>query len=120
MKKEKVLRYIRLTAILQVGLSVVVVLISLVFGLLNPFALGTVFTFAGAIILALAFFLTVGGFFSKAEDLTAFSLTGVGNMHNHIRNVRHAGQDRLVFIILGIVNGVLPILIGFLLQTLGS
>jgi len=97
-----------------------VVLISWILGLLNLFALGYVFTWVGIIILVIAGFVAVGGFFSKSDDLTAFSLSGAGKIKNHMQNIRNAGQGRLGFMILGVVNGVLPILIGFVLQTLGS
>jgi hypothetical protein len=82
--------------------------------------IGAIFTWAGTFILVVAVFIAVGGFFSKADDLTAFSLSGAGKMDDHVKNIRSAGQIRLGFMILGIVNGVLPILIGFLLQTLGQ
>jgi hypothetical protein len=120
MTKEILRKNILLTAIIQVGLIVVVVFISWVFGWFNLFALGTVLTLVGTIILVVAIFVAMGGFFSKSDDLAAFSLSGAGKMDEHMKNIRSTRQGRLGFMILGIANGVLTILIGFTLQTLGQ
>lgn len=120
MTKEIVLRVIRRTAVIQVGLILVAVVTSWILGGLNAYALGTVFTWIGVILLGFVALLGFGGFTSKGEDATAFSLSGAGKMDNHMQQMAAGGQSRFGWIAVGVVNGVLQILIGFILQTLSS
>lgn len=41
-------------------------------------------------------------------------------MDRHLKNVRGAGSSRLIFIIVGILNGAIPVLIGYILKSLGT
>ena len=121
MFRESLKKSLRITALIQVVSTAIVLLITWwIFGVLDLFILGTAYTWVGVIILLIAVFFGVGGFFSKGEDIKAFSLSGAGKMDTHFKNVREASSPRLIFIMVGILNGVIPILVGYVLQRLGS
>jgi hypothetical protein len=119
MTKESLMKNIRSTVIIQFGVSAFVLLLCWLLDWFYLFTIGLVFTWVGMFILAVCAFVVFGGLLSRAEDLTAFSLSGAGKMGDHMNNVQGAFSGRLVFVIFGFVNSFIPILIGYLLQTLG-
>lgn len=88
-------------------------------GWFHPFAIGLVFTWVGGFILFVCVFVAFGGLISKADDLRAFSISGAGKMDNHLKNIQESSPSRLVFLTFGLVNGFIPVLIGYLLQKYG-
>ena len=119
MNKETVVKYLKRTAIIQLSISVLTLLLCWLMGWLYLYTVGVVFMWIGIIILAIFVFLSFGGVFSGAEDLTAFSLSGAGKMQDHLKRVRNTDTSRLGFLFFGLVNGFFPVLIGNWLQTIG-
>ncbi len=120
MTKENILRFLRRTVVIQIGLILVGLLVSWIFGGINPYALGTIFTWFGVIILGFVALLGFGGITSKGEDVTAYSLSGAGKMDNHMKQIAAGFHGRIGWIGTGVMNGILQLLIGFILQSLGS
>ena len=120
MTRENILKNLRRTLIIQLIVSAVVLLLCWVMGWFYLYTIGMVFTWAGVLILLVNIFLAFGGILSGGEDLAAFSLSGAGKMDDHFKHMRGAGAFRVVFIIFGLINSFIPILIGYTLQTLGQ
>ena len=118
--KKNIIKYIRLTVLIQFCTSAIVLAICWLKGWFYLYTIGIVYTWAGVLILLVNAFVVFGGMLSSGEGLSAFSLSGAGKLVNHIRDGREAGSNRLIFIIFGLSNGIIPVLIGYILQTLGQ
>ena len=120
MSKETIIKNIQRTVIIQICITTFVLLLCWLLDWFYLFTIGLVFTWVGVFGLAVCVFVVFGGLLGRGDDLTAFSLSGAGKMGNHLNNVRGAFSGRLVFVIFGLVNSFIPILIGYLLQTIGQ
>jgi hypothetical protein len=96
--------------IIQLVISAFVLILCWLIGWFFPYTFGLVFTWVGALILLVVGFILFSGILSGAEDLTAYSYSGAGKMLDHIINGQKAKSPRVVFMIFGLLNGFIPLL----------
>lgn len=114
-----VLRLLRTAGLTSVGILVGVGLIGLLLGWRSLYQYGNALTWAGIILIIVAFLTGVGSANARREDLTAFSLTGAGDMNQHARRYFIEMNNRFGCLIVLLATGVVALIVGYLLQAAG-
>jgi hypothetical protein len=118
MRKEILFKNLQRTIIFQAGFCILVLMIAWPMGWLHPHTIGMVFTCVGASILAVSSFILLTGYI--LSSWATYSLSGAGKMDKHSKIIEEATPDRPVFLIVVLFNGVILLLIGFLLLNIGG
>jgi hypothetical protein len=81
---------------------------------------GTLLTWAGAAVMGFACLVAIGGFASRTQDYGAFTVSGAGNMFEHLEHISDARQSSLGCFALFMSIGLGLVAIGDLLQIVGG
>ena len=117
---EAILRFLRPVMLIDAILVVIVWIIALLLDLHTWWAYGTLLTWAGFVMIALACLLGIGGVSSRLQDVGAYSLSGAGNKSELFRHVAEAGQSSLGCFFLFVVAGLGLLVIGYLVQIIAA
>ena len=117
---EAILRFLRPVMLIDAILVVIVWIIALLLDLHTWWAYGTLLTWAGFVMIALACLLGIGGVSSRLQDVGAYSLSGAGNDSELFRHVAEAGQSSLGCFFLFVVAGLGLLVIGYLVQIIAA
>jgi uncharacterized membrane protein len=124
MKKQEnalaVLRFVRSILLIDLSLAMLVALACFFLDLWTFKAYGTVLVWVGVAVIVFAALTGVGGFASRVEDITAFSLSGAGNMFENLRQITDARQSNLGCFLLLALAGIGLIAMGYLIQVLAA
>jgi hypothetical protein len=109
-------KYFQRTIVFQAGFAFLVLLIAWPMGWLQPLTIGIIFTSVGGSILAVSCFILLSNVI--LSSWASYSLSGARIMDAHPKVAKEATPSRPVFLILAIVNRIILILIGYLLQNM--
>lgn len=120
MKREGIakiiLRFVRTILLIDLIIAVIVALVCFFLELRTMGAYGTVLVWVGVGVMMFAGITGMGGFASRTEDAAAFSLSGAGNMIDHLQRITDARSSNLGCFVHMIAAACLLIGIGYLVQ----
>jgi hypothetical protein len=111
-----ILRIARTVILIVVIVFAIVGVIGLVLRWHTPAQFSSAFNWAGAILVIFGVLTLSGGITTDAGDLVAYSLTGAGNMSEHLKRLAQNRLSRHGCLIVLLLAAVLPVLVGFLLK----
>ena len=117
---ELILRFLRMVLIIDLILAGIVGLISFLMGWRTAEAYGSALIWAGMIVIFIAAFTGAGGLAARAGDVGAYTLSGAGNMSEHMLHAAESRLSSLGCLFLMLVAGLGLISIGYLLPVITS
>jgi hypothetical protein len=81
---------------------------------------GILLGWVGMAVLLFAALTGIGGFASRVQDVSAFTLSGAGNMNDHMRHVVESRSSNLGCFIQLLCVGIMLIALGNLLQVMSA
>jgi hypothetical protein len=116
--KFTVLRFMRTIILADLIVAALVGLVCYLFDFRTFLAYGTFLVWAGYALIIFAALTGIGGFVSRGEDATAFSLSGAGNMIENLQRITDARSSNLGCFLHLIAAAILLIAAGYLIQIL--
>ncbi len=115
-RQGAVLYFLRAMILIDLAVGGVVVVIALLLRWHTPYEFGTGLIWAGLSLIAVAGLTATGGLAGRADDINAYSLTGAGNMSDHLKNFAQHIDSTLGFMVVVLAAAVVLVVLGFIFQ----
>jgi len=112
------LSFTRTILLADLLLAILIELICFFLNLRTFTAYGTVLTWVGNALIIFACITGIGGFASRAQDATAFSRSGAGNMFENLQRISDARSSNLGCFLHLFFAGLLLMGIGYFVETI--
>ena len=112
------LRFVRTVLLIDVVLAVVLALIIFLLGWRTLEAYGFLLNRTGVILLLFGCLIGIGGFSARTSDVSAYSLSGAGNMSENLMHIAESRQSSLGCFFLLLVAGLGLMAMGDLLPVI--
>jgi hypothetical protein len=111
-----ILQFMRTVLLADLIVAALVGLICWLFDFHTSLAYGTFLVWAGMALVVFACLIAIGGFASRTEDATAFSLSGAGNMIENLQRITDARSSNLGCFLHTLFAAIGLIAIGYIVQ----